>query len=427
MEKWKVKGIVKDEPKSKQQTEQAVLDKAVEKGEIEPEAAGKKDNDVIKVNLDKLKNQEKDAVQKQSTNEVSVRDGSETSKEVQKENEEKVKEPTGENKQKEENKGNEEEQGKEVDSPLELVKEEDNKQPEKTNQPKIDERAAEVNKKPEPAEDKLNLPENVEKLVKFMDETGGSIEDYVDLNKDVSKYSDAELLRQYYTKSKPWDQTEITEFMEDNFSYSEEEDDPKDIRAKKRAYKEELFKAKSFFDNNKNKYYANIKLNKEQSIPEDYKKALTFYNESQKTNELTKQLTQTFLEKTDNVFSDSFKGFDFQVGDNKYRYKVNNVAETKKYQSDLNNFLNTFLDKNTGEMINASGYHKAIFAAKNADKIAQHFYEQGRADALQQSAKEAKNINMEPRKEGFIETKSGQKFRVVSGNSSSKLRVKLKQ
>tara|TARA_Y100001972_G_scaffold17316_1_gene19194 strand:- start:12294 stop:12941 length:648 start_codon:yes stop_codon:yes gene_type:complete len=215
--------------------------------------------------------------------------------------------------------------------------------------------------------------------------------------------------------------------MEDNFSYSEEEDDPKDIRAKKRAYKEELFKAKSFFDNNKDKYYADIKLNKEQSIPENYKKALTFYNESQKTNELTKQLTQTFLKKTDNVFSDTFKGFDFQVGDNKYRYKVNNVAETKKYQSDLNNFLNTFLDKNTGEMINASGYHKAIFAAKNADKIAQHFYEQGRADALQQNAKEAKNINMEPRKEGFIETKSGQKFRVVSGNSSSKLRVKLKQ
>ena len=427
MEKWKVKGIVKDEPKSKQQTEQAVLDKAVEKGEIEPEAAGKKDNDVIKVNLDKLKNQEKDAVQKQSTNEVSVRDGSETSEEVQKENKEKVKEPTGENKQKEEDKGNEEKQREEVDSPLELVKEEDNKQPEKTNQPKIDERAAEVNKKPEPAEDKLNLPENVEKLVKFMDETGGSIEDYVDLNKDVSKYSDAELLRQYYTKSKPWDQTEITEFMEDNFSYSEEEDDPKDIRAKKRAYKEELFKAKSFFDNNKDKYYADIKLNKEQSIPENYKKALTFYNESQKTNELTKQLTQTFLKKTDNVFSDTFKGFDFQVGDNKYRYKVNNVAETKKYQSDLNNFLNTFLDKNTGEMINASGYHKAIFAAKNADKIAQHFYEQGRADALQQNAKEAKNINMEPRKEGFIETKSGQKFRVVSGNSSSKLRVKLKQ
>ena len=158
MEKWKVKGIVKDEPKSKQQTEQAVLDKAVEKGEIEPEAAGKKDNDVIKVDLDKLKNQEKDAVQKQSTNEVSVRDGSETSKEVQKENKEEVKKPTGENKQKEEDKGNEEKQGEKVDSPIELVKEEDNKQPEKTNQPKIDERAAEVNKKSEPVEDKLNLP-----------------------------------------------------------------------------------------------------------------------------------------------------------------------------------------------------------------------------------------------------------------------------
>ena len=176
MEKWKVKGIVKDEPKSKQQTEQAVLDKAVEKGEIEPEAAGKKDNDVIKVNLDKLKNQEKDAVQKQSTNEVSVRDGSETSKEVQKENKEEVKKPTGENQQEEKNKSNEEKQREEINSPIELIQEEENKPPEKVdNQPKIDQRSAEVNKKPEP-QPEINLPENIEKLVKFMDETGGSIE-----------------------------------------------------------------------------------------------------------------------------------------------------------------------------------------------------------------------------------------------------------
>ena len=426
MEKWKVKGIVTDEPKSKQQTEQAVLDKAVEKGEIEPEAAGKKDNDVIKIDLDKLKNQEKDAVQKQSTNEVSVRDGSETSEEVQKENKEEVKKPTGKNKQEEKNKGNEEKQGEEINSPIELIQEEENKQPEKVdNQPKIDQRSAEVNKKPEP-QPEINLPENIEKLVKFMDETGGSIEDYVDLNKDVSNFSDAELLRQYYTKSKPWDQKEITEYMEDNFSYSEEEDDPRDIRSKQRAYKEEIYNAKKFFDTNKEKYYADLKLRRKQEIPQEYTEAYQNYNNLKQEQEKSQQLTQLFLEKTDSVFGDNFKGFDFQVGNNKYRYKVNNVTETKNAQSNLANFVNQFLN-DEGDLENASGYHKALFAARNADKIAQHFYEQGRADALQQSAKEAKNINMEPRKEGFIETKSGQKFRVVSGNSSSKLRVKLKQ
>ena len=426
MEKWKVKGIVTDEPKSKQQTEQAVLDKAVEKGEIEPEAAGKKDNDVIKVDLDKLKNQEKDAVQKQSTNEVSVRDGSETSKEVQKENKEEVKKPAGENKQEEKNKSNEEKQGEEINSPIELVQEEENKQPEKVdNQPKIDQRSAEVNKKPEP-QPEISLPENIEKLVKFMDETGGSIEDYVDLNKDVSNFSDAELLRQYYTKSKPWDQKEITEYMEDNFSYSEEEDDPRDIRSKQRAYKEEIYNAKKFFDTNKEKYYADLKLRRKQEIPQEYTEAYQNYNNLKKEQETSQQLTQLFLEKTDSVFSDNFKGFDFQVGNNKYRYKVNNVAETKRVQSNISEFVNNYLN-DKGEMENATGYHKALFAARNADKLAEHFYQQGRADALRENAKEAKNIDMEPRKEGFIETKAGQKFRVVTGDSSSKLRVKLKQ
>ena len=133
-----------------------------------------------------------------------------------------------------------------------------------------------------------------------------------------------------------------------------------------------------------------------------------------------------FLEKTDQVFSDSFKGFDFQVGDNKFRYKVNNVAETKKMQSDISNFIQPYLN-DKGEISDAKGYHKALFTARNADKLAQHFYEQGRADALRQNAKDAKNIDMNPRQEGIVQTKTGQKFRVVSGDSSSKLKIKLKQ
>jgi len=404
MAEWKIKGVVEDEPKTKQQTEQAVLDKAVEKGEIEPEAAGQNAEETPKINLD--------AVQEQSADEIPVRDESESSKEVQKENVETQDEnSTGES--------------KEEESPIEIINEEEAPI---DNQPKVDERAAVVNEKPQPEEvtPQIELPENIDKLIKFMDDTGGSLEDYVNMNRDVSQLSDGELLRQYYSQSKPWDLQEINEYMEDNFSYSEEEDDQRDIRAKKRAFKEELYNARSFFKNHKEKYYADLKLSRQQEIPEDYKTAYKQYGQYTKEQELSKQLNQVFLERTDTVFNDNFRGFDFQVGDNKYRYKVNNVNETKRLQSDISNFIKPFMN-NKGEIENVSGYHKALFAARNADKIAQHFYEQGRADALKQSAKEAKNIDMTPRQEGTIQTKTGQKFKVVSGDSSSKLRIKLKQ
>ena len=405
MAKWTVKGVIDDEPKTKQETEQAVLDKAVEKGEIEPEAAGKESEETPKIDLD--------AVQKQSTDEVPVRDEPTTSEKVQEENiENKDEDTSGET--------------QEDESPIEIVNEEET--PQVNDQPKVDQRAAEINEQPQPVEQtpQVELPENIDKLIKFMDETGGTLEDYVNMNRDVSDLSDGELLRQYYSQSKPWDSQEINEYMEDNFSYDQEEDEPRDIRSKKRAFKEELHNARKFFNNHKEKYYADLKLNRQKEIPQDYQEAYNAYGEYTKEQELNKQLNQVFLERTDGVFNDDFRGFDFQVGDNKYRYKVNNTAETKKMQSDISNFIKPFMN-DKGEIGNVAGYHKALFAARNADKIAQHFYEQGRADALTQSAKDAKNIDMNPRQEGVIQTKAGQKFKVVSGDSSSKLRIKLKQ
>ena len=404
MAKWTVKGIVDDSPKSKQETEQAVLDKAVEEGKIEPQSAGQEE-EVPKINLDEL-NKQADAVQEQSADEVPVRDEPEASKEVQQENkQETTEEPADE-------------------SPLELVKDEEETQV--NDQPKVDQRAAEVNKQPEPVQEQpqVQLPENVEKLVKFMEETGGTVEDYVRLNKNISDLPDGEVLREYYSQSKPWDTTEISEFMEDNFSFDEEVDSEKEIRAKKRAFKEELYNARKFFETNKEKYYADLKLSRKQEIPQEYQEAYESYNQYKQGQDLNDQLAKVFLEKTDQVFSDSFKGFDFQVGDNKFRYKVNNVSETKNAQSDISNFIQPYLN-DKGEISDAKGYHKALFTARNADKLAQHFYEQGRADALRQSAKDAKNIDMSPRQEGTIQTKSGQKFRVVSGDSSSKLKIKL--
>ena len=217
---------------------------------------------------------------------------------------------------------------------------------------------------------------------------------------------------------------EIIKCLEDNFSYDEELDDPRDVRAKKRAFKEELFNAKRFLEGSKEKYYADLKLKRQQEVPTEYQEAFERYNEYQSRVEENQKAAQVFLKKTDEVFNNNFKGFDFQVGDNKYRFKVSNVEQTKKSQSDINNFINDFLNED-GLIDDAAKYHKALFTARNADKLAEHFYEQGRADAIRQSAKEAKNISMDPRQEGVIQTKSGQKFKAVSGDSSSKLRIKL--
>ena len=402
MAKWTVKGIVDDEPKSKQETEQAVLDKAVEKGDIEPESAGQ-EPEVPKINLDEL-NKTENAVQERKTEEVPVGDKSETSKEVVEEVQEQPNE-----------------------SPLELVQDEEPKK-EVTEQPKVDKKAADVNKQPEPVQqtEQVQLPDGVDKLLKFMEDTGGSLEDYVKMNRDVSQLPDGEVLREYYAQSKPWDQTDINEYMEDQFTFDEELDDPRDIRAKKRAFKEELYNARKFFETNKEKYYADLKLRRTREIPQEYQEAYSNYNNYKQELDANQQLSKVFLDRTEKVFSDDFKGFDFQVGDNKFRYKVANVSETKKMQADISNFVKPYMN-DKGEISDAKGYHKALFAARNADKLAQHFYEQGRADALRASAKEAKNINMDPRQEGAIKTSTGQKFKVVSGDSSSKLKIKLKQ
>jgi len=147
---------------------------------------------------------------------------------------------------------------------------------------------------------------------------------------------------------------------------------------------------------------------------------------SQQQTEEHKNLQKTFIDKTNTVFNDEFKGFDFKVGENKYRFKIEDSKKVKDFQSNISNFVNQFLD-DKGTVADAKGYHKALFTAQNADKIANHFYEQGRADAIREAAKKSKNINMEPRQDASsIVTSSGEKIRVVSGDSSDKLRIKWK-
>ena len=416
-EKVQVKVVADDSPApTKQEQEAAVLDQAVETGEVASEY-GLQDDGVYKINLDKppVQKEETNAIRERETKEVSVGERTGDSKEVDKE----VREQSSK-----ENKTvqTEEKVLEQNDSPLELIKEDEDVVVKK-EEPSITTEQKEEIKEAE----KQMLPENVDKLVKFMEETGGSLEDYVNLNKDISKYDNTTLMREYYKNTKPHLNQDDIEFMlNKNFGYDAETEDPSDVKAKQLAFKEELFNAQNHFKTSKEKYYADLKLRKQNDIDPEYKKAYEYYNEQQDLIKESENLQKDFLNKTTNVFSDDFKGFDFSVGKNKYRFKVENPLQVKEFQSDIKNFANEFIGKD-GTISDAKGYHKALFAGRNADKIANHFYEQGRADAIKDQAKASKNIDMSPRVDNSsVVNSNGQKVKVVSGNDSSKLRVKWK-
>ena len=272
------------------------------------------------------------------------------------------------------------------------------------------------------------MPENIQKLIDFMEETGGDLNDYVKLNKDYSNMGDQDLLYEYYKQTKPHlNNEEINFLMEDSFSYDEDEDDDRDIRRKKLALKEQVANAKSHLDGQKSKYYDEIKAGSK--LTSEQQKAIDFFNRYNKESEATKKTVKTnsdiFTQKTNNVFNDKFKGFEYNVGDKKYRFNVNNAEEVKNTQSDISNFTKKFLDKNSA-LTDAKGYHKSLYTAMNADAVAKHFYEQGKADAMKDSVAKAKNVNMDPRQaHGTIEA-GGVKVKVL-GDDSSDFKFKIKQ
>ena len=267
-----------------------------------------------------------------------------------------------------------------------------------------------------------SLPENIEKLVSFMEETGGTVADYVRLNADYSNVDNNTLVREYYKQTRPHlDYDDVSLLLED-FDYDEELDDEKEIRKKKIAFKEEVGKAKNFLEDLKGKYYDEIKLRP--GVTQEQQKAMDFFNRYSEEQQVVKQRQEHFSNATNQLFSNDFKGFDFSVGDKKFRYSVKNPESVAKAQTDIADFVKTFLN-DKGEISDAKGYHKALYAARNADTLAQHFYEQGKADAVKDVMAKSKNISTEPRKtssgEVFV---NGLRVKAISGVDSSKLKVK---
>jgi uncharacterized protein (DUF2164 family) len=269
------------------------------------------------------------------------------------------------------------------------------------------------------------LPENVEKLISFMEETGGTVEDYVRLNADYSNVNNEILLKEYYKKTRPHlNEDEIDFLMDDRFAYDEDEDDERDIRKKKLAFKEEVAKAKGFLEDLKSKYYEEVKLRP--SVNKDQQKALDFFNRYQQEQEVVESQHSKFKDATKNFFSQDFKGFDFKLGEKNFRYGVTNTETVADKQSNITNLIKKFLN-DKGEVTDLKGYHKAMYAAENVDTLAHHFYEQGKADAIKEITAKSNNITTAPRQtasgEIFV---NGFKVKAINGVDSTKLKIKNK-
>lgn len=274
-----------------------------------------------------------------------------------------------------------------------------------------------------------DLPENIQKVVDFMNDTGGTLEDYVKLNQDYASLNENQLLREYYETTKPHLDKEDIELLMEDFSYDEELDEERDIRKAKIAKKEELAKAKAHLEGLKSKYYEEIKAGSK--LTPDQQEAVNFFNrykkENQETSKIAEKQQKTFLNKTEKLFSKDFKGFDYQVGDKKYRFNVKDASEVKAAQSDINNFVKKFLNENN-EMSDAAGYHKSLFTAMNADQVAKHFYEQGKADAIKESMSRTKNVNMDARGvHGKLQSSNGFTVKAINGNDVSDFKIKIRK
>ncbi len=270
------------------------------------------------------------------------------------------------------------------------------------------------------------LPENVEKLISFMEETGGTVEDYVRLNVDYSNIKEEVLLKEYYKKIKPYLSNEEIDFtIEDSFYYDEDLEEERDIKKKKLAFKEEVQKAREFLDGVKGRYYDEIKV--KQDISPEKKEAMDFFNRYKKDQDKAKTIHEKFRLETKSLFNNEFKGFEFGIGEKKFRYAVTNTDQVAENQSDISNFVGKFLDKE-GNVTDTAGYHKALYSAMNADKIAQHFYEQGKADAVKEVISSSKNPSgSQPRQAPSDVFINGLRVKSVSGYDSSKLRIKTKK
>ena len=270
------------------------------------------------------------------------------------------------------------------------------------------------------------LPDDVAAYFKYKKETGRGINDYVKLQRDFDEANPDTLLRDYLkTTETALDDDDIDSLM-DEYSYDEDLDDESDIKKIKVAKKKAIAKAKNYFEKEKEMYKQPLE-SRSGAIPEadkeQYETYKQYLSEAATQQEETKRKSEWFTQKTDEVFNNDFKGFDFNIGEGKVTYSPGNAEDTKKAHLSPMNFVNKYLD-DKGLMKDAAGYHKALAVAMNPEKFAQYFYEQGKSNATEDVMRKTKNINMTTRNTPEVSSKSGTQFKSLNNDSGRGLKIR---
>lgn len=271
------------------------------------------------------------------------------------------------------------------------------------------------------------LPEDVAAYLKYKKETGRGFEDFLQLKKDFDSMNPEQLVKQYLTATQEGLDDEDIDALMDEYSYDEELDDESTIKKTKIARKKIIAEAKKYFNNQKEKYKLPLESStgfvsdEDKELYESYKQ---YVQEAKTIEEETNRKRRWFDQKTDEVFSKDFKGFEFNVNDKRISFAPGDANELKRLQATPQNFINKFLDE-SGMIKDAAGYHRSLAVAMNPEKFAKFFYEQGMADATDDVTRKIKNINMTERRAPEIGKPTGSmQVRAVNPDSGRNLKIR---
>ena len=279
----------------------------------------------------------------------------------------------------------------------------------------------------EERETREELPEDVSAYFKYKKETGRDINDFVKLQQNYEDMDQDELLSNYYKSKEDYLDNDDVDAILSDFEFDEDLDEEKEIKKKKRAKKKAVSEALTFFNEQKEQYQIPLESRTESLTPESSEE-LKEYRESlqrAKTNEEESALRrEKFIQRTNALLDDNFEGFNFKIGENSYSYKPSNMEELKGKNSDISTFVTSFLDEN-GELTDVENYHRSLAIANYPDKFAKFFYEQGRAEAVTNSAKQSKNIDFDQRRVPEVSTKGGMQIKnVTQVSDGNRLRIR---
>jgi hypothetical protein len=253
--------------------------------------------------------------------------------------------------------------------------------------------------------EKRELPEDVKMYLKYKEETGRGYEDFLESQKDWSQADENILLKKYLAEKNPYfDNDDIEAEIEEKYSFDDDYDSETDIKRITREKKRILADAKAYFTEQNEKYKIPLGSN-DDLIPQEFKDAKSKLQEITEERDLVSQTEEKavnyFRDKTNELFSKDFKGFDFKFEDEEVVFKPTNIDETKNLQMNIANFIDKHLGED-GMIKDVKGYHKALNMAMNPDAVAKHFYELGKAKAIETIANDRKNIDT-----GFSKTNDG--------------------